>query len=339
MESLSQTPSISIIIPVYNGLTYDLPVCLQSIWDQPLDHSLFEVICVDDCSTDDTREWLLKQAEVHKNLRIIFHDVNKRQGGAKNTGFSHAHGKYLMLIDQDDYFHNDGIAKVYDFIKHNDVEILITDSAYQFKDKPHNNLQLNLPNKECLSGEDFVKANGFACAPWRMCINREFYVRHKFSFKENVRIEDLDWSVILYLYAKKIQYVPILLVHYIKAESGTTDNMYRKPEILKDNILAGNRLRDLAYSRFKSSSLQNDVLIMSDTCYNFSCKYMLGLNIGIKAKVDLIKLIDAPSGIQRWVKFAKVNPYIYAMISMLTIPLFRILRKAHRYVTARKFSK
>lgn len=47
-------PFFSIVIPVYNGLSHDLPVCLDSIWNQPLSKNLYEVICVDDCSTDDT---------------------------------------------------------------------------------------------------------------------------------------------------------------------------------------------------------------------------------------------------------------------------------------------
>lgn len=98
------SPFFSIIIPVYNGLSHDLPICLESIWKQPLSPSLYEVICVDDCSTDDTCEWLDEEATKHSNLRIIKHTVNKRQGGGRNTGMKAAHGRYIIFIDQDDYF-------------------------------------------------------------------------------------------------------------------------------------------------------------------------------------------------------------------------------------------
>ncbi len=77
------TPFFSIVIPVYNGLTHDLPICLDSIWNQPLDKELYEVICVDDCSTDNTRAWLKEQKELHKNLHIIENQVNIRQGGVE----------------------------------------------------------------------------------------------------------------------------------------------------------------------------------------------------------------------------------------------------------------
>ncbi len=74
-------PFFSIVIPVYNGLTHDLPICLDSIWNQPLDKSLYEVICVDDCSTDNTRAWLKEQQKEYANLKVIENEANIRQGG------------------------------------------------------------------------------------------------------------------------------------------------------------------------------------------------------------------------------------------------------------------
>lgn len=78
-----QTPFFSIVIPVYNGLTHDLPICLNSIWQQPLDSSQYEVICVDDCSTDNTRAWLAEQQKLHSNLQVIHNERNIRQGGGE----------------------------------------------------------------------------------------------------------------------------------------------------------------------------------------------------------------------------------------------------------------
>lgn len=76
-------PFFSIVIPVYNGLSHDLPICLDSIWSQPLEESLYEVICVDDYSSDNTREWLNAQAKKHSNLTVLKNSVNIRQGGGE----------------------------------------------------------------------------------------------------------------------------------------------------------------------------------------------------------------------------------------------------------------
>lgn len=52
-----ETPFFSIVIPVYNGISNGLPTSLDSIWGQSLDKSAYEVICVDDCSSDNTQQW------------------------------------------------------------------------------------------------------------------------------------------------------------------------------------------------------------------------------------------------------------------------------------------
>lgn len=80
---MNNNPFFSIIIPVYNGLSHGLSICLDSIWNQPLDGLLYEVICVDDCSTDGTRDWLHQQEKKHDNLFVIDNKENIRQGGGK----------------------------------------------------------------------------------------------------------------------------------------------------------------------------------------------------------------------------------------------------------------
>lgn len=84
-EKINQlnAPFFSIIIPVYNGLSHDLSICLDSIWTQPIDASLYEVICVDDCSIDGTCYWLNEQTKLHSNLVVIRNSVNIRQGGVE----------------------------------------------------------------------------------------------------------------------------------------------------------------------------------------------------------------------------------------------------------------
>ena len=120
------SPFLSIIIPVYNGLSHDLSICLESIWQQPLSPSLYEVICVDDCSTDDTHEWLDEEATKHSNLRINKHTVNKRQGGGRNTGVKVAKGKYLLFIDHQ--------AKYLNILCHLSLDTLPFMLTYFFED-------------------------------------------------------------------------------------------------------------------------------------------------------------------------------------------------------------
>lgn len=332
-------PFFSIIIPVYNGLTHDLPICLNSIWNQPIDKSLYEVICIDDCSTDDTRIWLNQQQRKHNNLIVISNNVNIRQGGGRNRGTEKAIGKYIIFIDQDDYYHPESLVKMYNFLKKTELDVFVTDSAYQFKGHENNKLQLNLKHCHCTTGEKFVMSNGFVFAPWRMCINREFYVKHKILFPEKCRIEDVDWAITVTYYAEKMQYQPILLIHYNKGESGTTDNMYKNKEILIANILAGNRTLHLAGTLYKSSLIRECVADVADMYYNYSLKYMLGLWCSIKEKKEIISQINASKGKRLFVRQALKFPTLYCVFSTLTIPMFRTIRYIHRYKTARQREK
>lgn len=68
---MTAKPFLSIIIPVYNGLQHSVQQCLDSIWIQSLDKATYEVICIDDCSTDCTRSWLKEQQKEHDNLVVI----------------------------------------------------------------------------------------------------------------------------------------------------------------------------------------------------------------------------------------------------------------------------
>lgn len=224
---------------------------------------------------------------------------------------------------------------MFDFLLDNEVDILVSDSAYQFKGFESNELQLNFQNCTCMTGEQFVLENGFVFAPWRMCINRNFYIGHDFRFPEKVRIEDVDWAIKVTYFAQKIQYQPILLVHYNKAENGTTDNMYREINTLLDNVQAGNRVLTLANTLCKNSKISEKVADCADFYYNFSCKYMLGLNCKPKDKREIIDSIWENNGKRKFVKLALSHRILYSYISCISVPLYRGIRYLKRRIEAK----
>ena len=79
------TIKLSYILPIYNVERY-LIDCLDSIYAQNIPEESFEVICVNDCSPDCSRDVILEYQKAHKNLVLIDHTENKKAGGARNTG-------------------------------------------------------------------------------------------------------------------------------------------------------------------------------------------------------------------------------------------------------------
>lgn len=329
-------PFFSIIIPIYNGLSHDLSICLDSIWNQPIETSLYEVICVDDCSTDDTRSWLKEEQKKHNNLIVIENEENLRQGGARNNGVEQARGKYIMFIDQDDYYHYDGIKRVYDVLQDRDLDILINDSAYEYKGHYTEKLQLNFKYKYECFGKDFIYYNGWPVAPWRFVIKREYYNEYNFVFEGKCRIEDIDWSLKVLFYAKKVQYDGILLIHYIQGETSTTDTMYKSKEILLDAIFAANRAKCIADDLYLNLNSYSNIISYLSLIYSNSCKYLFGLYLPIKEKVEIIKLIPNIELSFILVKLAKKYPIGYSIMTNMSVPFFRIIRKVFRIIKKKR---
>ena len=92
---------LSIIIPFYNVEQY-IAQCLDSVYRQDIPEEEYEVICVDDCSQDGSLEIVKQYQKKHVNLILLKHEVNKKLGAARNTGFNTAKGNYIWHVDSDD---------------------------------------------------------------------------------------------------------------------------------------------------------------------------------------------------------------------------------------------
>jgi glycosyltransferase involved in cell wall biosynthesis len=97
---MTQT-TLSIVIPVYNERAL-LPVVLDRIEAVRLPQGMRrQIILVDDCSTDGTREFLRELDDRRSDLTIRFHEVNRGKGAALRTGFDHAAGDIILVQDAD----------------------------------------------------------------------------------------------------------------------------------------------------------------------------------------------------------------------------------------------
>ena len=92
---------LSIIVPVYNVADY-LAKCLDSLLTQDLPQNEYEIIVVNDGSTDNSGDIAQQYADKYAGITLI-NQANQGLSGARNTGIQQAKGDYIQFVDSDDY--------------------------------------------------------------------------------------------------------------------------------------------------------------------------------------------------------------------------------------------
>ncbi len=113
--------NLSIIIPTYNVEDY-IETCMNSVVNQSLDN--FEIICIDDCSTDSTVEILKRYQRKYENIRIIENNKNRGPGYSRNMGLEVSNGDYICFIDSDDWIEDNSLEHLYNTAREDDLDLL-----------------------------------------------------------------------------------------------------------------------------------------------------------------------------------------------------------------------
>jgi glycosyltransferase involved in cell wall biosynthesis len=108
-------PKVSIIIPCYN-CEDTLQEAVVSCYSQDLSDTDFEIVLVDDCSKDHTREKMTELAAKYPNIRLFFHDENKGGGATRNTAVENSLSDVIFCLDSDDLLPPRTLAKMLSFL-------------------------------------------------------------------------------------------------------------------------------------------------------------------------------------------------------------------------------
>lgn len=114
---------VSIIIPNYNYAEY-LESCIKSVLNQTYQN--FEIIIIDDCSTDNSLQ-VINKFLVDKRIRLIINGENKGVCHSRNIGFKNSKGCYICLLDPDDYWLPDKIEQQLKIMRTNNANLCFTD--------------------------------------------------------------------------------------------------------------------------------------------------------------------------------------------------------------------
>lgn len=226
---------ISIIVPVYNVEKY-LDKCINSVLDQ--DYSNFEVILVNDGSTDNSGNICDKYAQKEKRITVI-HQDNHGSHYTRKVGFDNARGKYICFIDSDDWLDSDYISSQLTAIEHNGADVILCDYYFNNgeKDMYHSNMPTNIKPKTliCESLECKIHAG-----LWCKMFKRSFFIDNNIPFPKYSYYEDMFTWISFLHYNPKTAYLNHASYHYRYNPSSLTGNRSLQKRIKSYKEFIGN---------------------------------------------------------------------------------------------------
>lgn len=179
---------VSVVIPVYNVEKY-LSKCLDSVCNQTLKD--IEIICVNDCSTDNSLQILKNFARKDKRIKIINVEVNKGAAAARNVGMISAQGEYLNFIDSDDWIDVSYIEEMVYTIEKNNCDIVLNTNI--FLEYP--NIKKKYPSQKFNLDGEFINRidaiNKTFVLPVAKLYRMQFLKKNDLKFPEGFLQEDM----------------------------------------------------------------------------------------------------------------------------------------------------
>lgn len=235
---------ISIIVPVYNMEHY-LDNAIDSLINQTLAN--IEIICIDDCSTDNSLKILNDYANKDSRIKIIPLEQNKGTGYARNIAIDKATGEYIMFLDPDDWYSLDACEKAYNKIKTNDDDVVFFD-YYKYNEKKEKYYIDDTYSKNLTQLKDFKSINAATEAPipYMACCYAKIYKtkllqEQKCYFSESITGEDIIFAIDTTIKATKISFLNEPLVFYRINQPTKTREMFLNRRIKFWNEIFDNR--------------------------------------------------------------------------------------------------
>lgn len=207
---------LSIIIPVCNVEKY-IGSCLKSIYRQGLSEKDFEIIVVNDGSTDGSMQVVGDIKELHHNISII-NQENAGPSVSRNAGMDVATGEYVLFVDSDDLLMDNGLGVLLQKAMESSADMIVADYKRMIDADIDKNYDSQMTSQDIidLSGYDYyVKVYNPAEGSfiWRILYKRAFLNENHIRLVPGVYYEDIPFLQECYLKAKRV--IGIHLLYYI----------------------------------------------------------------------------------------------------------------------------
>jgi CDP-glycerol glycerophosphotransferase len=212
-------PRFSIIIAVHNTAEF-LADCLDSLLEQSFQN--FEVIMVDDASTDGSLFCLSRYAVSDPRFTVVELDRNGGAGAARNAGLARARGDYVWFIDSDDWVDRTSLARIAARLEVDDPDVLLFGWSRRYPDGQASECPASAHLKAAPASfvlHEWPQAIRILHTPWNKVVRRELIERTGFAFASGW-YQDLSFTYLMLAAARRISALPDNLVHYRQRPSG-----------------------------------------------------------------------------------------------------------------------
>ena len=255
---MTKNPKVSVIVPCYNCEKY-LQKCLDSVDNQSFTD--FEVICIDDGSTDKSINVLQKFQEKDSRFTIIT-QKNQGQSKARNVALAKATGNYICFLDADDYIDNNFLNDLYNAISENDADIVMTNTTYV--NETNTSTHLKPASIRDFKSKIEVLSNGGACDK---IYKRNLLIDNNIKFPDGLYWEDNLFIIEACFHSKLFLTINGANYNYINNPSGTTKDPQKKQRLINDSITILQKIMN--FSELHALS-KTELETVSDFClHNF----------------------------------------------------------------------
>lgn len=213
---------VSVVVPVYNPGPY-IEDCVASMLRQSLPRDEFEVIFVDDGSSDETPARLDALAAEHPHIHVIHQEPSGWSGKPRNVGIAASKGEFVMFVDNDDFLGDEALERMYDYGVENEADLIIGKMAGKGRPVPVELFRRNHP-RATVENAPLMSS----LTPHKM-LRRSFLDRIGLRFPEGRRrLEDHVFVAEAYLRASNISVLSDYVCYYhLKREDASNAGFQR----------------------------------------------------------------------------------------------------------------
>ena len=259
---------LSIIIPAYNVEKY-ISKCLESCLRQDIPTDDYEIVVVDDGSSDNTVAIVEDYMKVFSNVRLLKRE-NKGPSAARNTGLIETTGDYVWFVDSDDWIEYNCLNEIIDIAHKDCLDVLCFNLQLAFPDGRFEKYEnVNGRDRNIYRGTDFICKMKMPPAPWCALYKRFFLEEHSLNFYEGILHEDQEFTPRAYCLAERIAYVDKVIYNYNQRD-GSIMKGGQSERKCKDLLTVADSLYDFAQTVLKDKFHDAYYVMLNKACFAFS---------------------------------------------------------------------